>query len=143
LAAGLIERVIDEHTYEFQKWGAEESVQTLLQIGGLAGKPLMQAVSAVGSQEGKQKLELDVLGAAIGSLIENAHNPMTMALIKKLSSEKVLCDGKKINFDHHYQDRLDHLFRVVSAAVEVQYGNFFAAFRGAAAMRRTPATSPA
>jgi hypothetical protein len=141
MAAGLVEKQVDGSTYEFEKWGAEESLATLAKILKIVGKPLSQLVGSFGSEDGKklldQEIDSNLLGSAIGSLMESMDEGSTLALIKKLSSEKVLCDGAKISFNLHYQDRLDHLFRVVKAALEVQYGNFLAALFANLGVRRT------
>jgi hypothetical protein len=133
-AAGLYQVEVDGRQYEFEKWGAEESLSTLLKLSKIAGKPLAQAIAAIGgdaiSIDTKLHLDAGLLSTAISALMESMDEGTTVSLIKKLSSEKVLCDGAKISFNSHYQDRLDHLFKVVAAALEVQYGNFFGALLG-------------
>lgn len=135
--SGLYEVIIDERKYEFEKWGAEDSTDTILDIAAIAGKPIGLGIATIFKKddvEGKKGLDKafdpDVVGMILESLSERVgtNKSIIKALIKKLSSDKVLCDGAKIQFNTHYQDCLDHLFRVVRAALEVQYGNFFAAF---------------
>ena len=133
-AAGLYEVEVDGLKYEFEKWGAEESLATLLKLSRLVGKPLGQAMAGLSFNEDKTKVEInfDIAGEAIGALMQNMDEDLSMSLIKKLCSEKCLCNGAKINFNVHYQDKLDHMFKVVAAALEVQYGNFFVALLGSA-----------
>lgn len=132
--AGLYEVSIDDQTYEFQKWGAEESLKTLIKITKIIGKPFGLFAGAMFSgkdKEGaKEKLEnmgADTIGMIMESLTQNLDEDVTFNLVKKVSSEGVLCNGAKISFNKHYEDKLDHLFKVVAAGLEVQYGNFFAA----------------
>lgn len=135
---GLYEAEIDGQKYEFEKWGAEEALSNLLKLSKILGKPLGIAFGAVGKpEEGMpgQKLldkELDpnIIAMAIEALTNNLDEASAISLIKKLSSQNVFCNGAKIIFNVHYQDKLDHLFKVVYAALEVQYGNFFSAVLG-------------
>jgi hypothetical protein len=127
--SGLYEIEIDKKRYEFEKWGAEMSLATLIKISKIAGKPLGLFLGSMMSGESDnvldKKISPDLLSDACEALVSNMDETTTIALIKKLSSEKILCDGRKINFDMHYQDQLGHLFKVVKTALEVQYGNFF------------------
>jgi hypothetical protein len=130
-ASGLYEENIDGKTYWFEKWGAEDSLDTLLDIAGIAGKPLGMLLGGALSGEGAslldRKFDSDVIGKVMESLFNPANKQTAKALIKKLSSgDKVFCEGvNKLNFNSHYEDKLDHLFKVTKAALEVQYGNFF------------------
>ena len=128
---GLIEVDIDGEKYEFEKWGAEASLTTLLKIAKIAGKPLGLFLGSAVSKGGLDtEIRPDMLANACEALVQGMDETICLGLIKKLSSEKVLCDGKKINFDMHYQDKLGHLFDVVKASLEVQYGDFFGGFLG-------------
>ena len=131
--SGLFEETIDEETYEFEKWGAEMSLSTLIKISKIAGKPLGLFLGSFMGGDGPildKQISPDLLANACEALVENMDEKISMELIKKFSSEKILCNGKKINFDNHYQDRLGHLFKVVKAALGVQYGDFFGELLG-------------
>ena len=134
---GLYEVSVDGLKYEFSKWGAEEALDVLFDISKITGKPLASAVAGMFSKdsEDKSKVSPEIIGEIIGALMDRLDKKTCMALIKKLSSEKAWCEGAKISFDTHYQDKFDHLYRVIRAALEVQYGNFFAAFQGALGIR--------
>lgn len=136
--AGLFEVIIDDKKYEFAKWGAEDATDTLLDLAAIVGKPLGLGLAALTGkdEEGKsgldKKIDPNIIGSVMEALSQNVgSNKATIkALIKKLSSDQVFCDGAKINFNLHYQDKTLHMFKVVRAALEVQYGNFFAALQG-------------
>lgn len=136
--AGLYETEIEGHRYEFEKWGAEDATDVLLDIATLVGKPLGVGIATVFDKlkgdKLDEKIDPNLVGAIVEAMTEKAgtHKALVKALIKKLSSEKVLVDGKTINYNIYYQDRLDLVFKVVSAALEVQYGNFFVAITGPA-----------
>lgn len=141
--AGLYEIDIDDKKYEFQKWGAEEALDALLEIAAITGKPLgMGAAAMFGKDEnGGAGLDKQIDTNIIGTIMEalstqiGANKLIIKALVKKLSSEKVLCDGGPVNFNTHYQDKLAHLFKVVQAGLEVQFGNFFGALLGATGVK--------
>lgn len=130
---GRYEVAVDGQTYSFEKWGAEEALKTLIKISKIAGKPigLFLGVLLDKKEDGEslidKELKSDMLAVAIESLTANLDEDVCVALIKKLTSDKVWCANKPINFNTHYEDKLDHMFKVVAAAVEVQYGNFFVA----------------
>lgn len=128
---GLYEVVVDELKYEFEKWGAEDSYDTLLDLAKLCGKPIGLAVSAFGGGNLDEELRPDIISTVFQSIVDGiGDKSVTKAVTKKLVSEKCFCNGAKINFNTHYQDRLDHMFKVMWAALEVQYGNFFVALLG-------------
>lgn len=128
--SGLIEVNIDDEKYEFEKWGAELSLATLMKISKIIGKPFGMLLGQIMSGGIDVNLSPDLLGDACEALVSNMDEAVAIALIKRLSAEKILCNGKKINFDIHYQDKLPHLFNVVKAALEVQYGNFLGELLG-------------
>lgn len=131
-AAGMYETDIDGKTYEFSKWGAEDSVDALIDIGGLVGGPIGNAIGSIAGGEGMDKeFKPEMVGLILESLTKNlsGNKAISKALIKKMASQDVMCEGKSINFNDHYSDSLPHLFKVVRAAFEVQYGNFFDALQ--------------
>jgi hypothetical protein len=145
MAKELQKRDIDGHTYEFQQYGAKESLKTLIRLSKICGDPIAKAFGAIDQSDStpllERKINLTAISGAIEALTASMDENETTDLIEKLTSDRVLCDGKKIVFDSHYENRLDHLFRVLYAALEVQYGNFFAAIAGQASPE--PATTNA
>lgn len=123
---------VDGHTYEFEKWGAEEATGTLLDISSIIGRPIggIAALKDKVSRKPNGKMEItgDVGGRIAELLAEQlgTQKPLIMTLLIKLASYKALCDGKSFRFDTHYSDRLGHMLRVVAAGLEVQFGSFFA-----------------
>jgi Phage tail assembly chaperone protein, TAC len=130
--AGLFAEVIDGKTYEFEKWGALEAVDTLIDLSKITGKPLGMGIANIFSKDDKTQMDPNVMGAIMEALTGNLKKKLTRRLIMKFSSEKCFCEGKPINFDQHYRDNLFHLFKVVRAGLEVQYGNFIGAVLGSA-----------
>lgn len=133
--ADLAKREIDGEIYEFQKYGAKDATRTLIRLSKICGKALAKGVAAVEpGEEGQSLLERKLNPHALSDAVEALTNSMdedtTMDLIEKLTSDRVLCNGKRIVFDKHYEDRLGHMFQVLYAALEVQYGNFINAISG-------------
>lgn len=141
---GLYEVEIDGHIYEFSKWGAGEATSTLLDIMTIIGKPL-GAVAAGWGQPGGEGMTSEKVAQAIDHAASQigAHKTLCMDLIKKFAT-RCHRDHKPIkNFDTAYQDRIPHLFNVLHAAIEVQYGAFFAGALDATGLGRPRASSPA
>lgn len=136
---GLYEVEIDDIKFEFQKMGAEEGLDLLLEVSKLVGKPMGMAIAAfVGNKEEREagasaldrEIDGKMLGTAMEALTQGFADGSAKKLIKKLSSEKVLANGAKIAFNTFYEDRFDLMFKVVWAALEVQHGNFIAGLLG-------------
>lgn len=125
MATELITKQVDEHSYQFEQFGAKEALKVLMRLSKLTGKPF---VLALGAYEGKGKpLNMAAVSEAASLLFQAMDETETLTLFELLTAKKVLCDGKNINFDTHYEGRLTHLFKVLQTALEVQYGNFFSA----------------
>lgn len=139
---GLWEIEIDGKKYEFEKWGADDSLDILLDIAKIVGKPLGAAFGAFVGEDGKvsldRNLDPNLVSLIFEALTERFDKGTVKPIIKKLCSDKVHCDGKQIrSFNEHYADDLLHMFRVTQAALEVQYGNFFGALFGIVGSRKT------
>jgi hypothetical protein len=142
---GLYDVEIEGQQYSFQKWGADSATDALLDLSGIVAKPLGAGVGALfgkkkdedDGEAGKPKTSAENIGLIMEALLDrvSANKATCKALLKKFASENVLCDGKKISFDSHYADRMPHMFKVVQAAVEVQFGNFFGEFLGSVGIK--------
>lgn len=128
MATELIDKEVDGQKYEFEQLGAKDSLKTLMKLSKIVGRPF---IMSIGASQGKGKpLNTELLAQAAGILFQSLEETETLNIIESLTAKKALCDGKMINFDSHYSGKIDHLFRVLNAALEVQYGNFFAAVTG-------------
>jgi len=135
-----VTREIEGHTYEFSQFGARESLKVLGKLTKIIGEPLTLGLSGVkgGGNFLGREIDLTILGRAVGILGQHFDDE-AISLIESLTSgDRVLCDGKKVDFLSHYEGKLDLMFKVLYAALEVQYGNFF---KGLTAL--APATPPA
>lgn len=147
MARELVKKEIDSKTYEFEQFGAKKSLQILVRLSKLIGKPISLLISSFepGKKMMDSELKPEMLSLAIEALTSNLDSTEVISLLETLCATNTLCDGAKINFDSHYEGQLPHLFKVVGAALEVQYGNFFdvlGAFRGSAVPRTMTQVSP-
>lgn len=137
-ATGLWETIIDDHTYEFEKWGAEKATDVLLDLTAVLGQPLGAAAQMV-KDKTTPGLAIENVAQLVGRLtsVVGEKKALCKHLIKTMATDG-LCNGKAVVFNSHYADRLEHMFKVVAVAFEVQYGNFFAAARRAAGLNDGP-----
>lgn len=145
MATEMIRKEIEGSTYEFSQFGAKKSLKVLMRLTKIVGKPLSLLVGSVEGDKSKSLLDRDMKMDAIALAIEALTNSMdsdeVISLIQELTGhEACMCDGKKINFDMHYEGRLPHLFKVLWAALEVQYGNFFDALSASPAFAKNLTT---
>lgn len=130
---------VDGHEYAFQKFGAVRALDILSCITGVVGRPLGAMLGRLTTGKGlATEVTPDLAQEVIGSLTRRMrkHREDVMTVLQALTAENVFCDGKQVkSFDAHFEDRLDHMFRVAYAGMEVQYGSFFAAVRDAVGLR--------
>lgn len=137
---GMSRQTIDGSVYSFSKFGAKESMRVLTRLFKIVGEPMSLAFTATQGGDPKQslmdrKMDPEIISKAVRTLAEKLDEDQVLDLIETLTATKALCDGKKIVFDLHYEGKLPHLFKVLVAALEVQYGNFFDAFTDLAASK--------
>lgn len=91
----------------------------------------------------KKKLDPAMVTAALTGLLDRIEEPGILELVKTFTTVDVTCDGNPINFDDHFgSGGLEHLFKVVKAAAEAQYGNFLNAVIGPKATSKVNGADP-
>ena len=127
------EVVVDNHTYTIGQFTPSKGLKILVRLSKIAGQPLAMMAD---SFKGKGMLDSDVngelLGRAIQALTMNLDEATVEQTVKELL-QGVLRDGKPLNFEIDFAQRYGHLFKVLGAVLEAQYGDFFGAI---VAMRR-------
>lgn len=145
MARELIKKIIDGSEYEFQQFGAKQSLKLLTRVLKIIGEPMALSVEAF-EGEGKlldRKISGKGLALAAKALTERLDQDEVVDLLTQFCSHPAcLCDGKQVEFNTHYEGRLGHLFKVFQAALEVQYQDFFGAL---SELRdsKAPVTTPA
>lgn len=136
MARELVEKDVDGRLYSFEQLTATVALKTLTKLTKIFGEPLTLALGGFfkKAQPGaptallESDIDSDVLSKAMKVLVERMDEDEVVALIKLLTTQGVLCDGVKVaSFDEHFRGELSHLFAVLKAALEVQYGNFIGA----------------
>lgn len=128
-AHGLYETVIDKTTYCFSTWGTRRALDGLIELSDICGEFLAKAAGVFTKKDAlKQEVSGDVLGDIMSSLVRGMTKDKntTLNLIERLVTEGVSRDGKDVDFSRDFDENLLHLFKVLRAALEVQYGSFFA-----------------
>lgn len=139
------EKEIEGRTYTFSQMGPKQSLKTLVKLSKIVGKPIA-LMAGGGSAKGLLGKDIapEILGAAAGAMFEKLDEDETVQICETLTSfPQVLCDGQKVDFNSHYDGKLDLMFKVLMAALEVQYGNFFAGLLGRADSLIGSDTTPA
>lgn len=154
----VVQKTVDGRLYEFEQFSTTVALKTLSKLTKLLGEPIVLALGAIKKTDAakakkgdKVKTALDtdlsdldtaVLGQAVRSLIDRMEENEVVELVKQLTSVGLLCDHKPVLFDEHYRGETSHLFKVLSASLSAQYGNFLGAvtarFPAAAAMANGP-----
>lgn len=139
MARELIKKEIDGKTYEFQQFGPKHALKILTKLSRICGEPLALAFTAMGSKDGEKpegglldrKIDGKLLAAAVKALTDRLDEEEVIAIVMELTAnDNVLCDGRRVVFDSHYQSGLGHMFKVLGTALEVQYGDFFGGLLG-------------
>lgn len=148
MARELVKKKIDGYEYEFQQFGPTQGLRYLNRILTIVGEPLSIAMAALfggdknhkdvktATNEAKKsildkKLDPELIQKCISCLMSNLGDENSnIALVSDLTTMSIIRDGIQLKgFDASYQDvGLDHIFKVLAAQFEVQWGNFFAGF---------------
>jgi len=126
MAREVIEKEIDDEVYKFHQMGAIKSHNLLRKIASILGPVL----GSLGSIDDNNILDADVdLKIAIETLFDRASESELEKIIVTLLSQTHhsgtghLKDQAKI--DTHFKGRLAHMYKVVYAAFEAEYSDFF------------------
>lgn len=143
----LATKIVDGESYEFSQMGAKEALRMLTRLAKIVGKPVALTISSLKKPEGGDFLDteinMDFVGSAVEALVQNLEQNEVLDIIETLCAKNALCNGAKIIFNSHYESRLGHLFKVLWAALEVQYGNFFDVLREVPGISRRKPPAPA
>lgn len=136
MAVEPLRREVDGKVYEFSEYGAEASIDMLARLTALMGEPTLMLIAAgmknfvAGNKLAGKDVDNELIHKAVQGLVANmAKSKELKDIIKKLTTEGVICDHEKIVFDAHFAGSggLAHLSRVVRAVLEAHYGDFFSA----------------
>jgi hypothetical protein len=129
----MAERLIDGKRYQFSQLNTTPSLRLFKRLVAVLGEPMIRGFKSLEKKSDTeslidQKINFDVLADAAKTLIGNLDKDDPIEIIKELIGDgRLLCDNKNIQFETHYAGQLPHMFKVLTAALEVQYGNFLPA----------------
>ena len=137
----LYEEVIDGKTFEFEKMGARQATKMLLKISKIVGKPLgmIAALFADGKKSLDKSFDPKIISHIVEALLENVDEEVTFYIIETLTAKTCKCERKEINYDQFYKDDLFLMTKVLKAALEVQFGSFFAGAMSTVGIAAAPA----
>lgn len=130
-----VTKTIDGVKYTFYQFNPRLGMKVLVKLAKIFGEPLGMIGESVISKGFKNVLASEVkelpVSKMVNSLVTRLDDSEVTELIDNLC-DNIICDGKNLKeiFDVHFQGEYLRLFKVVKAALEVQYGNFFAAILG-------------
>ena len=130
------ERIIDDETYTFYQMGAIKSHSLLLKIVKIVGPAFGEMVDST-DKDGTGKdgieglLDADIdMTAVMEGLFERADESTVLKIITTLLNQVIHSGTGELKteaiIDTHFKGKLPHMYKVVFASAEVQYGDFFA-----------------
>lgn len=122
-------RTIDGEEYKIHVMTPSTSIKLLTRIFKLLGEPFAEmavGVKAAKNEDEANEQAMKLLPVAVRALVSRMDENEVMGVVQQLTSA-VTVDNKQISFERHFQGRLGHLLKLLSACVEVQYGDFLGA----------------
>ena len=125
------------HTYELGEWPVDKAIEIMTWLSQTIGPVLFQAVSGAQSLSSVMDADLgQVLNQGVVNALTNIKSAEVKERFRQIAGVDLLCDGKQIDYNTHYQGRIGHLLKVSVAVIKFQYADFLdvlpsAATRGA------------
>jgi len=139
-----VDKIIDGTNYTITQFGATKSMKLLTRLSKIVGEPLGEIASGFDSKKNLLDQEFDgkMIGHAVKALVDNLDEDHVVDTLKQLLS-CVLHNGATLDktFDIHFQGRLGHMFKVVFAALEVQYKDFLGGIGELVSLNRVASSS--
>lgn len=132
------EREIDGHSITITMLPPDQALKILTRLVKVVGEPLAVFAEAGGLEAA---VTGDLIKKSVQALAEKLDEDDVVKTVKELM-ECVLIGGKqgKQVFNAHFAGNLGHLFKVLQAVLEVQYGDFLGEL--VALRRLSSATKP-
>jgi len=140
----IVSKTIGQDTYTFTQFGTTQSWKVLVKLGKILGPAVGDFLSKW--EKGSKILDQDVAkiaGPLIAQLMDRIDPDTSADLIKEILNS-VMVGGKRIDdalFEVHFRQKIPLMFKVLAAALEVQYGNFYDALSELDALKNSTTTS--
>ena len=124
---------IGEHEYQMGAWATEKGIEVLTWLANKAGGAIASFVAvgaAFGDSKGDDKKNdmeeaiESMFAPALQTVFANLKGSEMNAMMARIVSDDILCDGKKIIYNVHYSRKTGHMFKVAMAVLEYQYEDF-------------------
>ncbi len=119
----MIKKPIDGHEYLIGQLTTTKQLKLLARLNRVLLGPLGNLAGDTDKEIELSKMKFDVK-AACEALAANLTEDVVVQIVVELM-EPVMRDGKPIDFDTDFQGEMKHLFKVVGASMEAQFGDFF------------------
>lgn len=135
MAREVVEKTIDEEVYTFHQMDPMTSVMILTKILRIVGGSIGNATQQMAESDIGNFMDAEVgdivkkvnIGSIVATLCDRLdENDIRQIIITMM--EQVHCKGKgEVSkcFSVHFKGRVSHLLKVVGAALEVEYADFF------------------
>lgn len=115
-----VEKELDSEKYVITMLAPTSALKMLTRLIKLIGEPLSLLYGDSEQEVAK------VLPKAVSALVSRLDENQVEGLVKDLL-KCVVYHNQPLNFELHFQGRLGHLFKLLAAVLEVQYGDFLGA----------------
>lgn len=124
MARELVEKYVDGTEYKIEQFPATKSLRILTTLTKILGEPLSMAFALAKNEGMNDEKEAEILGKAVGTLCAKLDEDQVIHLVKELVASCLKGEGAKIQFETEFQGKIGHLFKLLKAILEVQYGDF-------------------
>jgi hypothetical protein len=126
-----VEKTIDGEKYTFCQLPAKKSLKLLTRLVKIVGPSLGAAVGSVAEGDIDIQTVLDRhldLGAVVAALCDRLEENEVEAIVDTLLSQVIHAGQGEVSqkFEVLFAGRLPHLFKVLAAALQLEYGDFLA-----------------
>jgi hypothetical protein len=141
-----VEKIIDGEQYTFCQLPAKKSLKLLTRLTRIVGPSLGAALgtSSEGAVGIKAMLDRHLdLGAVVAALCDRLEENEVEAIVDTLLSQVIHAGQGEVSqkFDVLFAGRLPHLFKVLGAALQLEYGDFLAGGGVTAALAKVGRTA--
>jgi len=143
-----VEATIDGEQYTFHQLPAKRSLKLLTRLMRIAGPTIGAALDGIKSGRMDIKAVMDAeidFSSIVTALCDRLDENEVEAIVDELLSQVLHAGQGEISqkFDAHFAGRLPHLFKVLTKALKVEYGDFLADMPDLSAVAAKAGMTPA
>ena len=122
------QKTIDGEEYTFYKMKATTSLRLLTRLFKIVGAPAGAAINGISTDDIKGVLDKEInIGDMVTSLCDRLDEYIVEQTNLDILSQTVHKGSGRVKdkFDDHFKGRIGHMFKVVTAALQAEYSDFF------------------